>query len=421
MAASSIKDLPLAASEATRICAQLWQSGGVKAKQAEELFAVLPGLQILMQPVSEVAGTVEPQAYCLTAPLIDAYNELSRLGEWQLALLGLNPDYRNHWLNLAAARCSEAGCMSNPLVLVRLIGQLEQASEWILPLLQDNPETPTLAAGPLASQERELIGHSLNDNAAIPALCRILRVCFTLDAFASVNTSTPLLTPGAIATVDLTGRALERNWCAGRVLALPDVHLFESLLELKPQSNWLLTERPVVSGLSDYIELFSYQPWLYLLSLLIFVQDAWAAEQRGGLLFSLPAGQNAFAPMEISVVLQGRDGDEVNLGSLGVFLLQMMDKLRIPLYPRTPDIAAFNLALSPLIASLLSQQLWQFKEGGRGESGFYHIHPDFCDSCYSLPLAPLFSYKSTHLQQVIKQCAQSARGVNPAIIQGSSL
>jgi hypothetical protein len=70
--------------------------------------------------------------------LLDAFNDLSQSGEWQLALLGLNPDVRQHWINLAAARCQEAGAMSDPMVLVKLIQQLGNASEWVLAQLEDS-------------------------------------------------------------------------------------------------------------------------------------------------------------------------------------------------------------------------------------------------------------------------------------------
>lgn len=395
---------------------QLWSCGGLSADNAAALLAAIPELEQLLQPI--VAGDTdcdvkgESNAYCLSAPLLDAYNQLSQLGEWQLALLGQNPEVRTHWLNLAAARCREAGAMSDPQVLVKLIQQLGNASEWVLAQLESTSvttgATPQIATGPLAQLERDLLGHSLNDNAATPALCRILRACFKLHA---LSEQTEALTP--IQPVDLSAKQLANNWCQGRLLALPDALLSEYSLNqpLKPNADWLLVSRAVNDD-AKLIERFAHQPWWFLLSLVSFVQDAWAAEQRGGLLLTLPAGQNAFSPSQVNVEVQGIDGDEVSLGSLAEFLMQFLGELNITFYPelnnRAGDIQRLNRALSPLIAGLLANKIWQFLDAGRGEPGHYRIHPDFSDACYSLPLAPLFGYKSQHLQQAIKQLAQTS-------------
>ncbi|MFL0992982.1 hypothetical protein ACJO1Z_09050 [Vibrio parahaemolyticus] len=399
-----------------QLLSQLWSCGGLSADKAAALLTAIPVLEKLLQPIAvgETEGELKGgiNAYCLSASLLDAYNQLSQLGEWKLALLGLNPKVRSHWLNLAAARCREAGTMSEPLVLVKLIQQLGNASEWVFAQLENTSvttrATPQIVAGPLAQLERDLLGQSLNDNAAIPALCRILRVCFKLH---SLSEQTEALTP--IQLVDTTAKQLTNNWCRGRLLALPDALLSEYSLNqtIKPNDDWLLVSRPVNDD-GKLIECFAHQPWRFLLSLVSFVQDAWAAEQRGGLLLTLPAGQNAFAPSQVNVAVQGIDGDEVSIGSLAEFLMQLLGELNIALYPeltnRAENIQRLNRALSPLIAELLANKIWQFTEAGRGEPGHYRIHPEFSDACYCLPLAPLFGYKSQHLQQAIKQLAQTS-------------
>ncbi|MCR9849657.1 hypothetical protein [Vibrio antiquarius] len=399
-----------------QLLSQLWSCGGLTANSMAPLLSAIPVLEKLLQPieVGETEGDLkgESNAHCLSAPLLDAYNQLSLLGEWQLALLGLNPEVRVHWLNLAAARCREAGAMSDPQVLVKLIQQLGNACEWVLARLENTSVTtgaaPQIATGPLAQLERDLLGHSLNDNAATPALCRILRACFKLHA---LSEQTEALTP--IQPVDLSAKQLANNWCQGRLLALPDALLSEYSLNqpLKPNADWLLVSRAVNDD-AKLIERFAHQPWWFLLSLVSFVQDAWAAEQRGGLLLTLPAGQNAFSPSQVNVEVQGIDGDEVSLGSLAEFLMQFLGELNITFYPelnnRAGDIQRLNRALSPFIAGLLANKIWQFLDAGRGEPGHYRIHPDFSDACYSLPLAPLFGYKSQHLQQAIKQLAQTS-------------
>ena len=307
---------PVNSEAALNLCLQLWQQGGLNANKAALLLAAVPALRSLLQPIilpqKNDAETDIVSAFSLTAPLLDAFNDLSQSGEWQLALLGLNPDVRQHWINLAAARCQEAGAMNDIMVLVKLIQQLGNASEWVLAQLESTATTPQIIAGPLAKTERDLLGHSLNDNAAIPALCRILHTSHTLFTVSEQNEP-----PAPIQAVDVTAKQLTNNWCSGRLLALPNTLLDEH--DLKPNADWLLVSR---SGHDNVplTELFAQQPWLFLLSLIIFVQDAWAAEQRGGLLLTLPAGQNAFAPGQINVAVQGIEGDEVSLGSLAEFL-----------------------------------------------------------------------------------------------------
>lgn len=398
---------PVNSEVALDLCLQLWRQGGLIASKAALLLAAVPAFRSLLQPIIQPkkndAETDIVSAFSLTAPLLDAFNDLSQSGEWQLALLGLNPDVRQHWINLAAARCQEAGTMGDTMVLVKLIQQLGNASEWVLAQLESTATTPQIIAGPLAQTERDLLGHSLNDNAAIPALCRILRTSHTLFTVSEQNEP-----PASIQAVDVTAKQLTNNWCSGRLLALPNTLLDEH--DLKPNADWLLVSR---SGHDNVplTELFAQQPWLFLLSLIIFVQDAWAAEQRGGLLLTLPAGQNAFAPGQINVAVQGIEGDEVSLGSLAEFLVLLLGELNIPLYPaldaNTESINRLNRVLSSFIAELLAKKIWQFTEAGRGEAGQYRIHTSFSDACYSLPLAPLFGYKSQTLQRTIKQLAQN--------------
>lgn len=417
---------PVNSEAALNLCLQLWQQGGLNANKAALLLAAVPALRSLLQPIIQPkkndAETDIVSAFSLTAPLLDAFNDLSQSGEWQLALLGLNPDVRQHWINLAAARCQEAGTMSDTMVLVKLIQQLGNASEWVLAQLESTATTPQIIAGPLAQTERDLLSHSLNDNAAIPALCRILRTSYTLFTVSEQNEP-----PAPIQAVDVTAKQLTNNWCSGRLLALPNTLLDEH--NLKPNADWLLVSRSGHDNM-PLTELFAQQPWLFLLSLIIFVQDAWAAEQRGGLLLTLPAGQNAFAPGQINVAVQGIEGDEVSLGSLAEFLVLLLGELNIPLYPaldaNTESINRLNRVLSSFIAELLAKKIWQFTEAGRGEAGQYRIHTSFSDACYSLPLAPLFGYKSQTLQRTIKQLAQNCyankkRAANRINLQGSSL
>lgn len=418
MTAISENSLLLQAQRASKTCALLWQRGGIAAEPAADLFAAMPLFQNgLLQPIGDNEDPDTPIAYTLTAPLLTAFSTLSQLGEWQLALLGLNPSFREHWLCLAAARCREAGSMRDPQMLIKIISQLGNASAWVLGALKDTSVNPQLCAGPLSDLEHELIGHSLHDNAALPALLRILRASYQLIGFAERSAHESDFTITSLPPIDPSAKALDKNWCERRLLALP----YSLLNQTRPHASWILTERGASSDTSSHLTLFTTQPWLFLLSLLAFVQDAWAAEQRDSLLLTLPSNQNAFSPTEISVVVQGIEGDEVNVGNLADFLLALLNNLNISLYPKIPNTHDLNRALAPFIANLLSRQIWQFKEGGRNETGLYSINPDFSDACYSLPLAPIFSYRSARLQQTIKQTARDIRAAKLINIQGSGL
>lgn len=418
MTGISETSLLLQAERASTTCALLWQRGGISAEPAADVFAAMPLLQNgLLQPISDNEYPDTPIAYTLTAPLLTAFSTLSQLGEWQMAILGLNPSYRAHWMNLAAARCREAGSMRDPQMLIKVISQLGNASAWVLEALKDTSVNPQLCAGPLSDLEHELIGHSLHDNAALPALLRILRTSYQLHSFAKRSDHKADSTLAPIPPIDPSAKALDKNWCARRLLALP----YSLLNQTKPHASWILTEQGSISHTSSHLIPFTHQPWLFLISLLVFVQDAWAAEQRDSLLLVLPSNQNAFSPTEINIVVQGIEGDEVNVGNLAEFLLVLLNNLNISLYPKIPDAPDLNRALAPLIANLLSRQTLQFKEGGRNEAGLYSINPDFSDACYSLPLAPIFSYRCVRLQQAIKQTARDIRAAKLINIQGSGL
>ena len=418
MTAISETSLLLQAQRASTTCAILWQRGGIAAEPAADVFAAMPLLQNgLLQAISDNEYSDIPIAYTLTAPLLTAFSRLSQLGEWQLALLGLNPSFREHWLNLAVARCREAGNMRDPQMLTKIISQLDNASAWVLETLNDTSVNPQLCAGPLSDLEHELIGHSLHDNAALPALLRILKASYQLADFAERSAHEADSTIATLPPINPSAKALDNNWCKRRLLALP----YSLLNQTRPHASWILTERGSSSDIPSHLTLFTQQPWLFLLSLLVFVQDAWAAEQRDSLLLTLPSNQNAFSPTEINVVVQGVEGDEVSVGNLAAFLLALLNNLNISLYPQVPNTHDLNRALAPLVANLLSRQIWQFKEGGRNETGLYSINPDFSDACYSLPLAPIFSYRSARLQQAMKQTARDIRAAKLINIQGSGL
>ena len=112
-------------------------------------------------------------------------------------------------------------------------------------------------------------------------------------------------------------------------------------------------------------------PWALLLTMLAFAQDAWRAENRGGLLLELPAGHNAFAPAEIVITVIGAEGDEVRCGSLADVLLKTLSSLGVTCFPHQPSPAELNAQLSPVVGLLLKHAVWRYQDGASSQLGQY--------------------------------------------------
>ena len=150
-----------------------------------------------------------------------------------ISVVGLKPRCSPTLDKFSRRSLPEAGAMSDPMVLVKLIQQLGNASEWVLAQLENADFSPQIIASPLAQTERDLLGHSLNDNAAIPALCRILRTSHTLFTVSEQNEP-----PASIQAVDVTAKQLTNNWCSGRLLALLIPCLMNITLNPMPIGYW---------------------------------------------------------------------------------------------------------------------------------------------------------------------------------------
>jgi hypothetical protein len=149
------------------------------------------------------------------------------------------------------------------------------------------------------------------------------------------------------------------------------------------------------------------QPWALLLAMLAFAQDAWRAENQGGLLLELPPGQNAFAPAEVAVTVIGAEGDEVRCGTLAHLLLGMLARLGVACFPQQPSASELNAQLSPLVGLLLKQAVWRYQDGASNQLGQYQIHPQFSDQCYSLPASRVFNRTGKLLWQAARLAAEA--------------
>lgn len=341
-------------------------------------------------------GAINNVGWIISQRLLAVRSSLASDAELLCALLAQQSEVRLAWLAIAAARCKEAGQMADSTTLVELVSGLGPAAVWVEAAL----ESARLTASPYAALERDLLGVSFEQAAATPALVRILAVAAQLAAFADALPPLP--------KVDASGINAQQNWVTGRLLALPVVL---DLSEQKPALDARVILQgglmpAIPEGQTTMIWVLA-QPWALLLAMLVFAQDAWRAENRGGLLLELPAGQNAFAPAEIAVTVIGTEGDEVRCGTLADLLLGMLARLGVACFPQQPSASELNAQLSPLVGLLLKHGVWRYQDGASGQLGKFQIHPQFSDQCYSLPASRVFNRTGKLLWQAARLAAEA--------------
>ncbi|MDD5267583.1 MAG: hypothetical protein PHO08_10705 [Methylococcales bacterium] len=327
--------------------------------------------------------------WVLSHQLLRQRQGLSNNQELVLALLGLAPSVRHGWLVIMAARCKEAGHMADGATLVELITQLQGAAAWVVAALSE----AQLVMSPTATIERELLGVSAEQAAATPMLARILAVSFALQ-------QTRAETLPIMPMIDASGVQADQNWISGRLLALPGVEVEPAYLlaGLMPMENHISATDWVLSS-----------PWGLLLSMVVYAQYNWAAEARGGLLLELPAGQNAYQPGQIVVLVQGPEGDETLCGTLAQLVLLTLKHLGVHCFPAQPDAVALDALLASIIGQCLTQAVWRYQDGASGQNGQYLIHPHFADACFRLPGSKVFNRTGRHLWQIIRIVAEQWR------------
>ena len=348
--------------------------------------------------------------WIISQRLLAVRPSLASDAELLCALLAQQSELRLAWLAIAAARCKEAGQMADSTTLVELVSGLGPAAVWVEAAL----EGALLTASPYAALERELLGVSFEQSAATPALVRILAVAAQLAAFTDALPTLP--------QVDASGIHAQQNWVKGRLLALPVV---QDLADQTPNTD----ARVILSGgiaplIADGQTVMAWvlaQPWALLLAMLAFAQDAWRAENRGGLLLELPPGQNAFAPAEVAVTVIGAEGDEVRCGTLAHLLLNMLARLGVACFPQQPSAYELNAQLSPLVGLLLKHAVWRYQDGASNQLGQYQIHPQFSDQCYSLPASRVFNRTGKLVWQAARLAAEAQYQEHKQVYQHRSV
>lgn len=341
--------------------------------------------------------------WAISQRLLSVRSALNSDAELLCALLAQQAEVRAAWLEIAAARCKEAGQMMDAGPLVELASGLGKAAAWVEVALPSS----TLHASTYAAFERELLGVSFEQAAAMPALVRILAVAAQLAQFEDVLPALP--------KVDASGIQAQRSWVKGRLLALPIVEELSANDQKPANPKWPIAAHVLLQGcitpaIPEGQSTMSWvlaHPWALLLTMLSYAQDAWRAENRGGLLLELPAGQNAFAPAEVAFTVIGAEGDEVRCGSLADVLLKMLASLGLACFPHQPTATELNAQLSPLVGLLLKHSVWRYQDGASSQLGQYQIHPQFSDQCYSLPASRVFNRTGKLLWQAARLSAEA--------------
>ncbi len=343
-------------------------------------------------------GASNSAGWIISQRLLAVRPALASDAELLCALLAQQMEVRVVWLAIAAARCKEAGQMTDAVPLIELVSGLGKAAAWVEAALGRH----ALTTSPYAAFERELLGVSFDQAAATPALVRILAVAAQLAQFDDALPALP--------KVDLSGVQAQQNWVKGRLLALPFVVELSNSDQKPAVAAQVLLQGSLTSAITEGQTVMDWlltQPWALLLTMLSFAQDAWRAENRGGLMLELPAGQNAFSPAEIAVKVVGGEGDEVRCGTLADVLLKTLASLGVSCFPHQPTAAELNAQLSPLVGVLLKQSVWRYQDGASSQLGQYQIHPQFSDQCYSLPASRVFNRTGKSLWQATRLAAEA--------------
>ncbi len=389
----------------------------------------------LAHPDKDKYSSKESSGWTISKRLLSCRASLTSDEEAVAAVLATDHCIRQSWLAVMAGRTREAGKLDNPEALVQLVTRLGAAASWVEQALP----SASLASTNHNALERQLFGSGVEQNQSLPALTRVLATAAVLNQWQNLELSSESAAEknlNPLEPVDATGKQPDTNWCKGRLLILPkypsvDVSfqnqtllpgIISSPLQSVPGSPSMSKES--ASNTSKEEESWQWlwacsSPWLFLLSALVYTQDSWAAEQWGGLILELPAGQQPTSPSEIQVLVEGSEGDEVLCGTLAELLLRVLDAMGMALFPYTPNNNELNNLLSPVIHQLLKHQLWRYHEGLSGEQGYYRIDPDFADDCYKIDGSIIFGRRARPLWQTIRLQAEQWRAEkqNRAIYQ----
>ena len=348
---------------------QLLQQGVCQANS--ELSDLLTGIAAPSEPASQT----EQKTFVAARLLLQLRQRVENDNEAMAAILAIKEEIRQPWLTIMAARAKEAGQMKQPEPLVQLVTTLARAAAWVEASLPKAKLAPT----DLGDLERKLFGTVAESAQATPILCRVLAAAAWLH---SRRQPLPPIRP-----VDETGMRPDYNWCKGRLLELPHTQpdKMQSISQQGLQSYLLsgtIDQKPSETDDQEPLPWVLCNPWIFLLTSLVYAQDSWAAEQRGGLLLELPSGQNPFSPNQIQVLVADSAGNEQLCGTLAEFILRWLERRQVHLFPATPKTGELDSRLGRVVQAMLTRKVWRYSDGLSGQQGYYGINDNFADLCY---------------------------------------
>jgi len=143
---------------------------------------------------------------------------------------------------------------------------------------------------------------------------------------------------------------------------------------------------------------------------LVFMQEAWQAERISGYLaLELDREQltTFHQPAQVRVVVAMPDGAEVQCGTLGELIVRSLDDLGVALLTADASKEAMDAMVSPVICTLLMNEIWIFESGRTGREPGYQIHPTFSDLCYRTLGSRFFYRKGAHITMSLRQTCEA--------------
>jgi hypothetical protein len=329
---------------------------------------------------------------------------LPSLSETVAALLSCEPEIRQAWAKIIAARLQELGTRRDTQELSKAIATLGQAADTLLKLLPPS----ALIATKYTEVERAIFEVPAEQAQATPSLLRVFGATAPL---VEGKQGTPV---NSLPDIDPLNPAI--NWVRGRLLRLPNkaspkVPTTNTSVLLGEWGELTPSEiNPDDTPDQAIMRWVLYRPWLFLLAQIVFTQEAWAAERIcGKLSLELESSQLSqfYEPTQVLVVVTTALEEEVICGSLASLLLRVLNQLGVYILTANLSTTELDRQLAPLIKNLLRQKVWQFQTGTSRQRSGYIIHPEFSDSCYRILGSKSFVRLSNTITSAIRNtCAR---------------
>lgn len=334
-----------------------------------------------------------------TGSLVKLQSSLPNEQETIAAIFSCEPECRQVWLCIIAARLKEIGHRRDSINLCLAIETISIASQAVLGVLSQ----ASLAHTQYSELEMALFGTTAEQATATPKLFRIIGATGNLiegnlgaiaDSLADIDPLDPSI-----------------NWVRGRLLRLPKID------ELPPNKqtsilsgSWASLAKTEQNEIDNEAQATMRwvlaRPWPFLLAQLVFTQEAWAAERTSsGVALVLDESQlaSAYQPTQIKIIVTKTTGEEVVCGSLGELMILVLRNLGIELLTSKITASILDNLLAPTIRELLLRKVWRFVQGSSGISyPGYTIHETFSDSCYRTLGSRSFYRLGSHITKEIR-------------------